>query len=151
MHRSNGSAQVSARTGWAQSAEPGTNLIVYLEDNEDDSYLLRHALKSAGVTCSLEVLTTPVAARRFLCEHAPKAPDLIVCDLGLAGTCGLDLLEWIRQQPHLTSVPIILVTGALSCGQRDRASRIGVSACLEKSVDSSELTGQIQRLLHQGA
>ena len=149
MHQSSGHTQ---RTSPVElDFGPATNVIVYLEDNEDESYLLRHALKSAGVACRLEVISTPLAARSFLTEYAPKAPDLIVCDLGLAGTCGLDLLDWIRRQSHLEAVPIILVTGALSCAQRDRARHIGVNACVEKSVDSRELTDQIQRFLEPAA
>jgi len=148
MHQSSGNQTAARRTSLAQpETGSATNVIVYLEDNEDDSYLLRHALKSAGVSCRLEVISTSLAARSFLTEYSPKAPDLIVCDLGLAGTCGLDLLEWIRAQSHLEAVPIILVTGALSCAQRDRARLIGVNACVEKSVDSRELTDQIQRFL----
>jgi CheY-like chemotaxis protein len=127
--------------------QPDPDVIVYLEDNEDDSYLLRHALKSAGLPCRLEVINTPMAARRFLAEYAPEAPRLIVCDLGLAGTCGLDLMDWIRNQSHLTQVPIILVTGALSSRQRDRARQIGVNACVEKSLDARDLTAHIQRFL----
>jgi CheY-like chemotaxis protein len=130
-----------------QLSGPATKAILYLEDNEDDSVLLRHALRAAGLSCRLDVIGTPAAAKSFLNERAPKAPDLIICDLGLAGTCGLELLAWVRQQPHLSKVPILLVTGSLSPAQRARAAELQIDDCIEKSVDWRELTRHIQRLL----
>jgi len=127
---------------------PATKVILYLEEIDDDSVLLRHALRSAGLPCRLEVITTATAGRAFLAAYPLKAPDLIICDLGLAGSCGLDFVDWVRKQPHLKHVPVVLVTGSLPPVQRERASLLAVDACIEKSVDWHELTRQVQRLLH---
>lgn len=122
-------------------------VILYLEDNEDDSVLLCHALRSVGLHCQLDVITTPAEAKSFLDEQARRMPDLIICDLGLAGACGLELIEWIRQQGQLAEVPVMLVTGSLSPAQRQRASNLGINACVEKSFDWRDLARQVQQLL----
>jgi CheY-like chemotaxis protein len=137
--------QASLSSGDHPKESPSSpKVIVYLEDNDDDCFLLRHALRSAGVPCRLEIMRTAVTARTFLSDAA-NVPHLVICDLGLGESSGLEFAHWVRQQSHLAEVPVMLVTGSLSPAQIARASQVGVNACVEKSVDLGDLTGQIAR------
>lgn len=123
-------------------------LVVYLEDSDDDCVLFEHALRKAGLQCRLRVITTGPRARDYFSAVSPKElPDVIVSDIALAGTCGLELLGWIRQQPLLANIPIILVTGSLSSAQLARAKALGVTDCVEKSAQWGALIAHVHRVL----
>ena len=145
--------QPKCRTHYAADSTDGSSRpprrkhVLYFEDNEDDCFLLRHALRAAKIDCHLEIISTAAAAQQFLRSEITEVPDLIICDLGLGGLSGLDLLEWIRGQPRLARVPLMAVTGSLPPAQRERANQLGVDACIEKSVDWRELTKIVARLL----
>lgn len=123
-------------------------LVVYLEDSDDDCVLFEHALRTAGLPCRLRVITTgPRARDYFSTVSARELPSVIISDIALAGTCGLELLGWIRKQPLLANIPIILVTGSLSSAQAARAKELGVTDCVEKSAQWKDLIARVERVL----
>ena len=82
--------------------------ILVVEDNEADVFMLRRALKKAGLGFELTVIEDGAEAIDFVtnpAEHAQHPiPDLAVLDLNLPKNTGIEVLEVIRRSAKLGPV-----------------------------------------------
>jgi len=76
-------------------------------------------------------------------------PDIIVLDLNLPGIDGRQVIEMIRNDGPLSSVPILVVTGDEL--QAEDAAAMGADGCLTKPVEFDELIGAITNLAYGSA
>ncbi len=104
-----------------------------VEDNVDDSFLLRRQLARADMDDCVIVLGNGNDALAWLLG-APRPPLAIFLDLNLPGLSGVDLIRSIKADPGLASVPIIVMTGSLNPRDVDTCTALGVSAYLPKPV-----------------
>jgi len=109
--------------------------IFMAEDNPADVYMLDLALKESGAVFELEVAYTGKEALAFLereKESSKPLLDLILLDLNLPQHDGTDLLRYVRQDPHLGSVPTVLFTSSDSPKDRLNAIREGADRFIRK-------------------
>ena len=109
--------------------------IFMAEDNPADVYMLDLALKESGAIFELEVAYTGKEALAFLeREKDSTRPglDLILLDLNLPQHDGTDILRYVRQEPHLSSVPTVLFTSSDSPKDRLKAIREGADRFIRK-------------------
>ena len=88
--------------------------ILLVEDNEPDVLLTLEAFEDAHVPNRLHVTRDGVEAMRFLRgegEHsgAPR-PDVILMDINMPRKTGLEVLEEIKADPELRSIPVVMLT-----------------------------------------
>lgn len=84
-------------------------VIVVIEDNAPDVFLLEEALTEAGVDCELVSLDDGEKARAYIRDATnERTPDLFLVDLNLPRLNGAELLALIRQQPSIAKVPVIV-------------------------------------------
>lgn len=76
-----------------------------------------------------------------------ELPDLLCCDLNLAGNSGYDFLTRRQEINGLTDVPIIAVTGDYWLSNKVKAAELGVIAYLIKPFSKSKLLTTIQSAL----
>jgi len=76
-----------------------------------------------------------------------EQPDLILMDIQMPGTDGLEAIRTIRQELCLTTVPIIAMTALAMPGDRERCLAMGANDHLTKPVKLKQLTATIQRAL----
>lgn len=129
--------------------------IMLVEDNEDEVVLLRRALTIAGSTAPLVVLHDGAEAVAYLSGDGPYSnrvdnpfPQLMVLDLKLPRLSGLGVLKWIREQPGVRRLPVIVLTS--SNEERDVASAydLGANSYLVKPTDLATLQ-QLAALVHR--
>ncbi len=77
-------------------------------------------------------------------------PDLITLDLSMPGLDGFEVLSFIRQQPELAAVRILVISG-LGPEELAKARTLGADATLPKPFDNEQLLQLVQQLLHTGA
>lgn len=77
-------------------------------------------------------------------------PDLITLDLSMPGLDGFEVLRFIRQQPELVAVKILVISG-LAQTELEKAKVLGADAVLGKPFDNQQLLQQVQHLLQSGA
>src|ERR1700728_3550346 len=99
--------------------EDTTNFEVLLvEDSPGDVRLTREALKDAKVHINLHVAADGMQAMEFLKREGKYAgvprPDLILLDLNLPKKDGREVLEEIKENPALQSIPIVILTTSSS-------------------------------------
>ncbi len=79
-------------------------------------------------------------------------PDLVLLDISLPGMDGTEVLEWIRSQPLLSSLPVIALTAHAMSGDREKYLEMGFDEYVTKPiVDEEVLVGAIERLLKRSA
>lgn len=109
-------------------------LVLFVEDDTDDEFIARHVLHQAGVPCREHIVGTAEDAIGFL-ERAianDDLPTLVLLDITLPGMTGLDFLEWVRAQPNLKSLPVVVLSGSSVDDERKRAEALGADGYLLK-------------------
>mgnify|MGYP006298287257 CR=1 FL=1 len=124
----------------APSSDPVTILLV--EDNPGDVRLTKEAFKQGRIENDLSVVSTGTEALDFLSQRgeytdAPH-PDLILLDLNLPGKNGEDVLEDLRDDPQLRSIPVIVLTSSRAEEDIVRSYELHANAYLTKPVDPDE-------------
>lgn len=116
--------------------------ILLVEDREADAVLLQYAFQRAEITTPLQVVTDGqmaidylVGAGKFNDRAQFPLPGLVLLDLKLPHVMGMDVLAWIRQQPALKRLIVIILSGSVIEGDIARAYELGVNAFLVKPSD----------------
>jgi CheY-like chemotaxis protein len=119
--------------------------ILQVEDEENDVFLLRHALNQAGVVASLQVATRGreaidylSGAGRFGDRQTYPLPRLVLLDLKLPDMHGLEVLEWLRRQPGLKKTVVIALTSSNLPADVDRAYESGINSYVVKAADNQK-------------
>lgn len=77
-------------------------------------------------------------------------PDLVLADIGMPGRSGYEVAEFIRSQPGLVAMPVLLLAGAFDSIDPEKARRVGADGILTKPFDPHVLVGRVQELLGTG-
>ena len=117
-----------------------------MEDEENDVLFMRQAMQKAGVPNPIQVATDGQQAidyfqgtGKFANREEFPLPYLVLLDLKLPRVMGLDVLKWIRRQPGVAAIVIILSS---SKEEADIATayRLGANGYMVKPHDVSQLT-----------
>jgi CheY-like chemotaxis protein len=88
--------------------------ILLVEDSAGDVRLTREALRDAKVRNNLHVASDGIEATSFLRREGKHAtacrPDLVLLDLNLPKKSGRSVLEEIKLDPNLKSIPVVILT-----------------------------------------
>lgn len=107
-------------------AAPGTILVV--DNNPGDQELVRLALEDAGISAPVEALIDGELAMRTLAAAGDQARSryaVVLLDLNMPRVHGRDVLAWVRSQPVLTGLPVIVLTSSQSPRDREECERLG--------------------------
>jgi len=95
--------------------EPSNILLV--EDEEAHAELTKRAIRKAGNSNRIDILTTGEEALDYvfnLGKYADKTkyplPGLILLDIKLPGIDGIEVLKQIKEHPVLKKIPVIMLT-----------------------------------------
>ena len=120
--------------------------ILQVEDDSNDIFLLRHAMRKAGAEHALHVVSDGQEAIDYLRGAGKYAnrrefplPCLVLLDLNLPCMSGLEVLRWIRQESSLSLVVLVLSTSADE-EEVAAAYRLGANGYLVKPSQASKLT-----------
>jgi CheY-like chemotaxis protein len=120
--------------------------ILYVEDNDDNVYMLRGRLTRAGFS----VIVAP-DGEQGVTMAAADAPDLIVMDLSLPGLDGWEATRRLKASPHTRAIPVIALSAHAMEGDRAKALAAGCDDYDTKPVDLPRLLEKIRALLAPGA
>jgi two-component system cell cycle response regulator DivK len=120
--------------------------ILYVEDNEDNVYVLKSRLTRAGYT----VLVAPDGAQAVTMAAA-EHPDLILMDLSLPVLDGWEATRRIKSAPETRHIPVIALTAHAMAGDREKAMAAGCNDFDTKPVEMSRLLDKIQALVKRAA
>ena len=129
----------------------GEKLILYVEDDENDVFLMQRAFTQAGIEHRLQIATHGQEAIDYLSgegtyqnrEEYP-VPCLILLDLSMPGKSGHEVLKWVRAQPAICTVPVIVLTSSNQESDIHRAYILGANGYLIKPGKPAELLTMIK-------
>jgi CheY-like chemotaxis protein len=122
--------------------------ILHVEDNADDIMLISLAFRKAGVEAKLEVVTDGDRAIEALKNGSQSVPKCMLLDIKLPIMSGMDVLAWVRQQPHLKRLPVIMLTSSLLPDDINRAYDLGANSYLIKPPDLESLISLAKTIDH---
>ncbi len=75
--------------------------------------------------------------------------DLVLCDWEMPEMSGLELLTWCREQPHLKTMPFVMVTSRGDKENVVQAIQAGVSGYVSKPFTNEQLLSKVKQALHK--
>lgn len=130
-----------------------TQVFLLIEDNDNDALLLKRAFSRGNLLNPLHILKTGEAALDYLKGTGPYAnrseyplPSIMLLDLNLPGISGFEVLRWIRSQPELSRLRVIVLTSSESIHDVNLAYRLGANSFLVKPMDLDHLCRMTEAL-----
>ena len=126
---------------------PGSRHVLYVEDNQANSEVIRAAL-SARPWITVTVAPTTEEGLAVLHNRLRGSkPDLILLDVHLPDASGQELLKLIKANPDTVDIPVIMISADAMPEQIDSALSAGAACYLTKPVQLPELLRQVDELL----
>jgi len=129
----------------------GYGVILLVEDSGDDAVIVRRAFEKLGVLNRIELVTDGDEAISYLAgagvyadrERYPM-PGLVLLDLKMPRRDGFEVLEWIRFQPELSRLPVVVLTTSDEIKDMSRAYAAGANSFLVKPMEFENYVGLLQ-------
>src|ERR1051325_1768925 len=125
--------------------------ILLIDDSDDDSALLQMALKKAGLQDPVfwirdaeEGMAYLRGDREYSDREKFPLPNVLLLDLRMPKISGLDVLAWVKGQPRLNRLLVILVTHWSDAKVIGRAYQLGALSYLNKDGNAEEFEGFVE-------
>ena len=115
--------------------------ILIVEDDPNDVALIKRAFRKAKLVNPLQVVTDGEAVIAYLGGQAPyddrqryPLPVIVLLDLKLPLKSGFEVLQWLRMQPKLRRLPVVILTSSSETPDINMAYELGANSYLVKPV-----------------
>ena len=120
-----------------------TRPILYVEDDDNDVFIMRRAFQEAEITHPLMIAPDGRAAMDYLSGERAKSPwpCLMLLDLKMPLVSGFEVLEWMRRGPRrkFDALPVVVLTSSAHEEDMRRAYALGANAYLIKPASPPRL------------
>jgi CheY-like chemotaxis protein len=117
--------------------------ILYVEDNDDNVYMLKMRLELLG---EFEVLAAEDGEKG--CEIALRErPDIILMDLEMPVIDGWEATRRLKGNPQTHDIPVIALSAHALAGEREKAMAAGCDEFDTKPIEFDRLVATVRRLL----
>jgi CheY-like chemotaxis protein len=130
-------------------------VILLVEDQDDDVVLVKRAFEKAHLPNPVHVVTRGEDAvaylsgqKRYANREEYPLPDLILLDLKMPGMDGFDVLRWIRSQPGIRGISVVVLTSSDQIRDVNEAYALGANSFLVKPIDFQNYV-ELSKLLRE--
>jgi len=123
------------------NANPRLNILL-VDDDRNDSALFGIAIDKSDLNIWLQTVTDGGVAMDYLegrGDYGDRSlhplPDLVVLDLDMRLTGGLEFLEWCRASVSFNTLPVVIFSGFAYKGAIDTALAMGAKTFISKPVE----------------
>jgi CheY-like chemotaxis protein len=127
--------------------------VLHIEDDPNDRDLLAAAVQETEVPFQLYSASDAQQAIAFLTAASQSAnrrrfpiPALVLLDLKMPGSNGIEFLKWMRAQPWLSGIPVVVLSGSEMEEDIRQAYANGANAFLVKPLGFNALMEMVQGL-----
>lgn len=128
------------------------DLILIAEDNSDEAEVLVDMLRRCGLEAPLHVVPDGEQILSYFRGEGVYAdrklyplPAVLLLDLIMKKTGGLQVLTWLQTQPQF-KLRVIVVTGHMNVEQMSQAYKLGAHSFLTKPLHEDEVCSLVRRL-----
>lgn len=128
--------------------------IFHLDDNPGDLALFEAALAEHTRPVSYHGERDPVAGMADLSRRALSVqtrPSLLVLDLNMPRVRGTDVLEFLRRNPDLSGIPVVMLTTSTQIHEAEQCRRLGARAVFIKPISYEVLVELMHEILSHAA
>jgi CheY-like chemotaxis protein len=122
-------------------------VILFVDDDDIMPLVLQRAIKVGKIGVRLESVSSGDQAVDYLLREGKYEdallhpfPSVVLLDLNMPGMNGFDVLEWKRDQPQLSSLPVVVWSSSFLPEDKHRAMAFGASDYIVKPMNLEELT-----------
>jgi two-component system response regulator len=127
--------------------------ILFVEDSIDDATLTMRALFKSGFSSKLHHVADGAVALDFLyCRgiysdrDSTHYPKLILLDLKMPKVSGIQVLEAVKSDPKLKSIPVVMLTSSNEGPDIEKCFELGANSYIVKPVDSDNFFHAIKEI-----
>ena len=115
--------------------------VLVVDDDPDDRLWAGELLEQIGIVGAVRSVSSGDDLLAYLRRSGPFAeaadwrrPDLVLLDLYMPGSDGLDVLRQLRAATDLPRIPVVILTGSESSGDVEQAYALGARSYLVKPL-----------------
>ena len=116
--------------------------VLIVEDNRQNLELAEFLLEEAGLR-----VRAATDARQARAELERELPDLVLMDMQLPGTDGLELVAELRRDSRFRALPIVALTAHALRGDRERFLAGGCDGYIPKPIEVSTFAQQVETVM----
>lgn len=124
--------------------------ILLVEDDHNDVLLIKRAFQKVNIANPIIVVNDGEQAISYLAGREPyvdrNLPVLVLLDLKLPRKSGHEVLEWLRTQPNLKRLPVVVLTASSESSDVNLAYDLGANSYLVKPVTFDSLVEMVKTL-----
>jgi CheY-like chemotaxis protein len=124
--------------------------ILLVEDNPDDIFFAQMVLEESNFKNQLYTVTNGEEALQFLHQQPPYAhfprPDIVLLDLNLPKINGLQVLRQVKENLHLRSIPIIVLTTSEDKAEITQVYQAHANAYIVKPIDLNDFQKVLENI-----
>jgi two-component system, chemotaxis family, response regulator Rcp1 len=120
--------------------------ILLVEDNPGDVQLTKEAFMEGKIRNNMSVARDGVEALAYLNNPNLPRPDIVLLDLNLPRTSGLEVLTAIKDDPVLRSIPVVILTTSQDETDIARSYRSHANCYITKPVDFEKFLHVVRSL-----
>ena len=127
--------------------------VLFAEDSIDDAKLTIRALEKSGFTNKLlhvkngaEALDFLYCKGQYAMRNSREKPKLILVDLKMPKVTGIQVLEKVKSDPDLKSIPVLILTSSREDPDIAKCYSLGANSYIVKPVDSNNFFSAIKEI-----
>jgi len=126
--------------------------IVMIEDDEGHAQLIERNIRRSGINNEILPFTNGTAALRYLFGNDGSGLDrkgealMILLDLNLPDTSGIDILRRVKENRYLKSTPVVVLTTTDDSVEIKRCYELGCNVYITKPVNYESFATAIRQL-----
>jgi two-component system cell cycle response regulator DivK len=133
---------VIAQVGRATQAEPMVKKVLIVEDNELNMKLFNDLLEAHGYQ-TLQTRNGVEAVSLARAHH----PNLILMDIQLPEVSGLQVTQWLKDDPTLSAIPVVAITAFAMKGDEEKILQGGCEAYLSKPISVVKFLETVRKFI----
>ncbi len=112
----------------------------------DDSITVQRVIGLTFAAEDFEIVTVS-DGQAAIDRIKTRPPDIVLAGSAMPNVSGYDVASFVRSQPALKHLPVLLLTGAFESVDLDRLKTSGVTGVLEKPLDPTVVISRVKNLL----
>jgi CheY-like chemotaxis protein len=114
----------------------------------DDSVTIQRVIELTFADEDIQVIAVG-DGQQAIDQIVANPPDVVLVDSGMPERNGYEVADFIKKDPALAHIPVVLMTGAFESVDEDRAQQVGCDAVLVKPFAPQVVVNRVRELLGQ--